>query len=92
MATDTQDLELDSTPQSLETELGLADGKDYLAENISEAVILFRAAVDAPSAGATGHILAPYESIVVQVRAGIQSWFWTRDEANGALIILTEIA
>ena len=92
MAADSQDLTLDSTPQSLETELGLEEGSDYLAENIGESVILFRAAVDAPSAGATGHILAPYESIIVQSRGGIQSWFWTRDAANGALIILTELA
>ncbi len=92
MAANSEDLTLDSTPKSLETELGLAEGSDYLAENIGESIILYRAAANAPNANGTGHILGPHEGIIVQVRSGIQSWFWTRDEADGGLIILTELA
>ena len=91
MASASQDLDLvQSVPQALEDVLGLTAGSKYLVENAGDTIIRTRAAQNAPGANARGHIVKPYDSLIVIADAAFKSWFWS-DDPDGGKLISTEI-
>ena len=89
MACASQDFDVTGTPVSLEDELSLTDGVQYLVANAGETIALPRVAASQPAAAARGHPLAPYADIIVLPASGLKTWVWALDP-DGAKLIATE--
>ena len=85
-----KNLDVTTTPRSLETVLGLITGRAYFCQNVDPTATLFlRQAAVAPAATMRAHQIFAGEDITFEVDVSSRLWAWT-DDPNGCVCIVTD--